>query len=113
MNDLLAQLAAWRPVRVLVVGDFMLDQLVYGDAERLTGDAPVPILRVRRTTQNPGGASNVCANLAAMHAHVRAFGVTGDDPESRLLIEELGSAGINCDGLVADPTRPTTVKRNL
>lgn len=113
MNELLSHLDTWRPVRVLVIGDFMLDQLVYGDAERLTGDAPVPILRVRRTTHNPGGASNVCANLAAMRAEVRAFGVTGDDPEARLLVEELTDAGINCDGLVPDPERPTTVKRNL
>ena len=44
MPGILKQLADWRPVRVLVVGDFMLDELVYGDAERLTGDAPVPVL---------------------------------------------------------------------
>lgn len=113
MNQLLANLASWRPVRALVVGDFMLDQLVYGDAERLTGDAPVPILAARRTDQLPGGAANVCADLVAMHAHVTAFGVTGDDHEGVLLRTALASGGIDTSGLVTDPARPTTVKRSL
>ncbi|MCA9294733.1 MAG: D-glycero-beta-D-manno-heptose 1-phosphate adenylyltransferase [Phycisphaerales bacterium] len=113
MNQLLANLASWRPIRALVVGDFMLDQLIYGDAERLTGDAPVPILAARKTEQLPGGAANVCADLVAMHAHVTAFGVVGDDHDGGLLRKALTDGGIDTAGLVADPARPTTVKRSL
>ncbi len=113
MNTLLDKLAIWRPIRALVVGDFMLDQLVYGDAERLTGDAPVPILAARRTEQLPGGAANVCADLIAMHATVTAFGVLGDDPDGALLRAALEDGGIDTAGLVTDSARPTTVKRSL
>ncbi|MBL0926280.1 MAG: D-glycero-beta-D-manno-heptose 1-phosphate adenylyltransferase [Phycisphaerales bacterium] len=110
---LLKKLADWKPFVALVVGDFMLDQRIYGDAERLTNDAPVPVLHVRRTEHNPGGAANVCMDLAAMHARVRAFGVLGADDEGRLLREDLDRAGIDTAGLVNDPARPTTVKKNL
>lgn len=110
---ILSKLARWRPFNAIVVGDFMLDQLVYGDAERLTADAPVPVLAVRRTEQIPGGAANVCMDLAALHANVLALGVTGDDAESSLLREQLQIAGVDPKGLIADRSRPTTVKRNL
>ena len=113
MSDLLTKLASWKGFTAIVVGDFMLDQLVYGDAERLTADAPVPILHVRRTEEIPGGAANVCKDLAAMHARVLAFGVVGDDAEGRLLRERLEASGVECDGLVVDARRPTTVKRSL
>ncbi len=79
MDELLAKLGAWRPFSALVVGDFMLDQHVYGDAERLSADAPVPILHVRRSESVPGGAANVCMDLVALGGKVEAFGVTGGD----------------------------------
>lgn len=113
MKALLSKLAAWRPTRALVVGDFMLDETVLGDAERLTGDAPVPILHVRETTRAPGGAANVCMNLAALNATVTALGVVGDDPEGRAVRDALEKQGVHCEGLVVDPSRPTTVKRSL
>lgn len=55
MDDLLRSLSQWRPFTALVVGDFMLDQYVYGDAERLSADAPVPVLHVRRSEHRAGG----------------------------------------------------------
>lgn len=113
MTELIERLAGWRGFRAVVVGDFMLDQLVYGDAERMTADAPVPVLDVRRTEQMAGGAANVCLNLIAMHGEVEAIGVLGDDPEGRALREELERAGVSPGGLLVDRDRPTTVKRNL
>jgi len=113
MSSLLAKLAQWQPFTAIVVGDFMLDQLVYGDAERLTADAPVPVLQVRRTEQAPGGAANVCMDLVAMHARVIAFGVTGTDPEAAILRDALAAGGVDTRGLIADAYRPTTVKRSL
>lgn len=117
MSELLDTLTNWRPFSAIVIGDFMLDDLVYGDAERLSADAPVPILRVRRSECRPGGAANVVMALSAMKARVSAFGVVGDDAEGAklraALIAAVGSQAVDCDGLLTDPTRPTTVKRSL
>ena len=113
MADLLEHLANWRPFKAVVVGDFMLDELVYGDAERLSPDAPVPVLQVERIDRRAGGAANVCMDLAAIGATVHAIGVTGDDATGDLLRDELQSPSINVDGVISDDGRPTTVKRSL
>ncbi len=113
MDPLLDHLARWKPFTALVVGDFMLDQYQYGDADRLSADAPVPVLHVRRTEDRPGGAANVCLDLVAMKARVIAFGVTGADSEGRRLRELLEASGVTSSGLVEDGSRPTTVKRNM
>lgn len=113
MSTLFSLLAGWKPFSALVVGDFMLDQMVYGDADRLSPDAPVPVLAVKRTENRPGGAANVCLNLAAMHARVTAFGLVGADAEAGLLREALASAGVDPSGLLTDSARPTTLKRSL
>lgn len=113
MTDLLAALANWKPFTAVVVGDFMLDELLYGDAERLSPDAPVPVLRHRRTDRQPGGAANVCLDLEAMRASVRAVGLVGDDASGTHLCDALRLAGIDVSGIVTDRDRPTTVKRSL
>jgi D-beta-D-heptose 7-phosphate kinase / D-beta-D-heptose 1-phosphate adenosyltransferase len=113
MRKLLDTLAAWREFDVLVVGDFMLDQLVYGNADRLSPDAPVPVLHWQRQEDRPGGASNVCLDLAAMRARVRTFGVIGADANGRRLRELFTAAGVYSEGLVEDSARPTTVKQSL
>lgn len=113
MDQLLEHLDRWKPFNALVVGDFMLDQQLYGDAERLSADAPVPILHVRRQTHNPGGAANVCLDLAALRGRVRACGVIGADAHGDILKHALVERGIDASGLVVDASRPTTVKQNL
>lgn len=106
-------LSRWPSLTGIVVGDFMLDELVYGDAERLSADAPVPVLRARRTVASPGGASNLCRDLAALDCGVIALGVTGQDSEGDRLRGLLADCGVEADHLIADESRPTTVKRNL
>jgi D-beta-D-heptose 7-phosphate kinase / D-beta-D-heptose 1-phosphate adenosyltransferase len=113
MSKLLNQLAEWKSFTAIVVGDFMLDQLVFGNADRLSPEAPVPVLAVQRTEDRPGGAANVCLDLVAMKATVHALGVTGDDREADLLRSALVAEGVNADALVSDASRPTTVKRSL
>jgi D-beta-D-heptose 7-phosphate kinase / D-beta-D-heptose 1-phosphate adenosyltransferase len=113
MDSLLAQLSQWRPFSALVVGDFMLDQQIYGDAERLSADAPVPILHVRRTESQPGGSANVCLDLAALGGSVQAFGVVGDDHSGAALREALEKHNVRAGTLVRDGSRPTTLKQNL
>lgn len=113
MTDLLHALARFDTFHVLVVGDFMLDEQVYGNAERLSPDAPVPVLQVERTEQTPGGASNVATCLAGLGGTVQCVGVRGDDGAGRALISELEDLGIGTDGIVVDAQRPTTCKRSL
>ncbi len=113
---ILEALRRWRPYRLLVVGDFMLDQSLEGDAERLSPDAPVPVLAVRdpsATTDTAGGAGNVGVFAAGLGATVECVGVIGDDAEGRLLSSALEHAGCGVDGLVVDTSRPTTTKRNI
>ncbi|MBX3380090.1 MAG: D-glycero-beta-D-manno-heptose 1-phosphate adenylyltransferase [Phycisphaeraceae bacterium] len=113
MDPLLANLEDWKPFTALVVGDLMLDEHLYGDAERLSADAPVPILHVRRKEHRPGGAANVCLDLVALKGSVIAVGVVGDDEAGRLLRRELREQGVSDEGIEVDPSRPTTIKQNL
>ena len=112
-DQLVDLLDTWRTRKIVVVGDFMLDRYIYGDADRLSPDAPVPVLARKRTEQVGGGASNVCADLAALKCQVRAVGVVGRDDAGRDLRQALRAAGCSTAGLVSDGSRPTTVKMNL
>ncbi len=113
MSSLLTALAGFGPFRVLVIGDFMLDEMVHGDASRLSPDAPVPVLTVDRIDRCGGGASNVAACLAGLGGQVHCCGVIGGDGDGSHLKRSLEQSGCEVDGLVVDPDRPTTVKRNL
>lgn len=112
-GGLLDTLARWRPFKALVVGDFMLDRLTFGNADRLSNDAPVPILHVRKSEERAGGAANVALDLIAMKGRVEVFGVIGADHDGQLLRAKLAEAGVEPAGLVIDPDRPTTVKQSL
>ncbi len=98
---------------MVVVGDFMLDEQVFGDAERMSPDAPAPVLRVRSRERSPGGAANVCLDLAALGGKVRAVGVVGRDEAGVALRGMLEEAGVDAAGLVEVDDRPTTIKRSL
>jgi len=113
VDALLANLEDWKPFTALVVGDLMLDEHLYGDAERLSADAPVPILHVRRKEHRPGGAANVCLDLVALKGRVIAVGVVGDDDAGKLLRRELREQGVSDEGIEVDSSRPTTIKQNL
>lgn len=114
MSDtLLDMLDRWRPFKALVIGDFMLDEHLYGEAERLSADAPVPILHVRKRDSRPGGAANVCLDLIALKASVEAIGIVGCDEFGKTLTSLLTQEGVGTSGLVKDSSRPTTVKQNL
>ena len=112
-DDLIRLLDSWRGGRVLVVGDFMADRYVYGHAQRLSPDAPVPILAAKKEELKPGGAANVALALRALRCEVHCLGVVGKDPLADSLKKALSDAGCNSAGLVADSDRPTTVKHNF
>jgi D-beta-D-heptose 7-phosphate kinase/D-beta-D-heptose 1-phosphate adenosyltransferase len=100
-------------IRAAVVGDVMLDRYLLGDVERISPEAPVPVLTVEEERIAPGGAANVAANLAALGASVSLTGVVGDDDAAGLLRQVLGSYDVGSEGLITVAGRPTTTKTRI
>jgi D-beta-D-heptose 7-phosphate kinase/D-beta-D-heptose 1-phosphate adenosyltransferase len=98
---------------VLIVGDLMLDRYLDGPVERISPEAPVPVLHVRRTFERAGGAGNVAANVNAMGGSAVLIGVVGRDPAADLLRRVLGEANVDTATVVDTPTIPTTTKTRL
>jgi D-beta-D-heptose 7-phosphate kinase/D-beta-D-heptose 1-phosphate adenosyltransferase len=98
--------------RVLVVGDLMLDKYVWGEVERISPEAPVPVLRTGRHSEQPGGAANVAMNLAGLGARVTVMGFGGGDEDQRVLEGLLRAAGVQFY-VVACPGSPTTSKLRI
>ena len=92
--------SGFQTIRVLVIGDVMLDRYVWGSVDRISPEAPVPVLRSVHTTRVPGGAANVAMNLAGLGAQATQAGFWGDDLEQRELDELLSNAGIDVSGMV-------------
>ena len=99
--------------RIVVLGDVILDWYWWGQASRLSPEAPVPVVRKQRTTMQPGGAGNTAANLAALGARVSLFGVTGADSHAADLRNALAAQGVETTRLIADASRPTTTKTRV
>lgn len=108
-----ALLAAMGEIRAAVVGDVMLDRYLLGDVERISPEAPVPVLTVDEERHAPGGAANVAANIAALGARASLTGITGDDDAAALLRQVLTGYGVPGDGLIAVAGRPTTTKTRI
>ncbi len=100
-------------VRILVLGDIMLDRYVWGRVERISPEAPVPVVSVKEETVNPGGAANVAANVAALGARTLLVGLVGQDSFAAQFRSVLSVNGLDSGGLVIDPNRPTTVKTRI
>ncbi len=96
--------------RILVLGDLILDRYVWGDAERISQEAPVILLREDRQETRLGGAANVANMLRGLDAEVTLAGVVGNDADAPLVAQELARAGVDCSALIADDDRPTTCK---
>ena len=99
--------------RVVVVGDAMLDIYLTGDAERISPEAPVPVVAVQARRHALGGAANVAANVAAVGGEARLVAVVGDDPRGDSLRSELVAHRISDRYLVTAPARPTTSKTRV
>lgn len=98
--------------RVLVVGDVMLDRYWFGEVDRISPEAPVPVVRVARREDRLGGAANVARNIAALGAHVTLLGITGDDEPGDQIHALASDAGIRAE-LVLAPGQPTTLKMRV
>jgi D-beta-D-heptose 7-phosphate kinase/D-beta-D-heptose 1-phosphate adenosyltransferase len=99
--------------RIVVIGDVMLDRYLIGDTERLSPEAPVPVVAIRETRSALGGAANVAANVAAIGAACRLVGAVGDDNHAGAIRAELAAARLEDRHLVQIPGRPTTTKTRV
>jgi rfaE bifunctional protein kinase chain/domain len=99
--------------RVLVVGDLMLDEYLWGEIARISPEAPVPVMNLHHSERSLGGAANVARNAAALGAGVSAIGVVGADEAGTLLLDECDRAGINRKGVLTEQGRITTRKCRL
>ncbi|MBI1967244.1 MAG: D-glycero-beta-D-manno-heptose-7-phosphate kinase [Gemmatimonadetes bacterium] len=108
-----ALLAGMGAQRIVVVGDAMLDIYLAGDADRLSPEAPVPVVTVHHRRSALGGAANVAANVAAIGAECRLVAVVGDDPRGDSFRSELASARLTDRHLVVTAARPTTSKTRV
>ena len=106
-------LAAFPACRILVVGDLMLDEFIWGKVSRISPEAPVPIVNVTGESYYPGGAANVARNLREFTAHVAMMGMAGQDRDGDRLLELLGSAGVDTGSVQRDPSLPTTLKSRI
>lgn len=100
--------------KVLVIGDLAIDEMIYGDAERISREAPVLILRHSNTKLILGAASNAAHNVSTLNnGKVSVIGVCGDDFQATQLRETFEEANVNCGLLVVDPSRKTTTKTRI
>lgn len=113
-NDSLRDLVGHFPEHhVLVVGDVMLDEYVWGDVTRISPEAPIPVVDVVRESARPGGAANVMANVWSLAGRGSIVGLVGADATGEVLRSLLGKLGVDGTGLVVDEGRPTTLKRRI
>jgi len=111
LRDLFAKV---QNCRIVVVGDLVLDRFVWGKIDRISPEAPVPVVAVERTTMHPGGAANVATNLASLGVqNVALLGVVGKDLAARDLTIQVENCQVSSDGFVIDPNRVTTIKSRI
>jgi D-beta-D-heptose 7-phosphate kinase/D-beta-D-heptose 1-phosphate adenosyltransferase len=106
-------IARFPSCRLLVAGDIMLDEFVFGTVGRISPEAPVPVVAVTREERIPGGAANVARNLAGLGARVEMAGLVGGDPAGRDVSRMLKGQGVGVSAVLTDPDRPTTVKTRV
>lgn len=104
---------AFNSLRVLVIGDVMLDSYVWGKVERISPEAPVPVVNVQKREYRLGGAGNVLLNVQSLGAEAIVCSVIGTDSSGDLLEDSLRAKGLNCEGLIRSENRITTIKERI
>ncbi len=103
----------FKKARILIVGDLILDEFIYGSVERISPEAPVPVVWANKREYLPGGACNVASNIASLGAAVSLVGVVGKDNYAKQLFSELEKRKINTDGIFEDSKRHTILKTRI
>ncbi len=106
-------LNSFRTKRIAVIGDIMLDNYIFGHVSRISPEYPVPVVDVTHEDHRLGGAANVALNTLCLGAETLLIGITGADSNREKLLELFGRLGLSTDGLIADPSRPTTCKTRI
>ena len=99
--------------RVLVIGDIILDEYIWGDVSRISPEAPVPVVEIKQETKRLGGAANVINNINSLGGQTSLCGVLGDDPTGKEIIEIIKGLGLNSDGINIDSSRCTSIKTRV
>jgi D-beta-D-heptose 7-phosphate kinase/D-beta-D-heptose 1-phosphate adenosyltransferase len=113
LRDLERVLSRFSRKKILVIGDLMLDKFIWGKVDRISPEAPVPVVWVHSESTMPGGASNVANNARALGADVSLFGIIGEDREGTALLDMLGKKGIDTTLIYSEPARPTILKTRV
>jgi len=106
-------LTAAQKTRILVMGDVMLDQFIWGNVSRISPEAPVPVVDFIRESVMPGGAANVARNLSALRVKTDLFGIVGKDDAGKRLKELLTENEVNCRCVMTHSQRPTSIKTRI
>jgi rfaE bifunctional protein kinase chain/domain len=104
---------SFQNIRVLIIGDVMLDSYIWGNVERISPEAPVPIIHVKKRDVRLGGAGNVALNIQALGAQPILCSLIGSDDGGKKLLRSLEEHGISADGIVISESRPTTIKTRV
>ncbi len=99
--------------RIMIIGDLILDEFIWGKVSRISPEAPVPVVWAEKESFMPGGAANVANNARSLGAEVSIVGVVGDDERAAILKGELEHKGIETDGVISDKSRPTILKTRV
>jgi len=113
MKKLKSIISNFKKAKILVVGDVILDQYIWGTVERVSPEAPVPVVWGKSRTYVPGGAANVASNISALDGRATLVGVTGKDNHSGLLLSELKKRRIDTSGIFSSPGRQTIIKTRV
>ncbi|HNQ51518.1 MAG TPA: D-glycero-beta-D-manno-heptose-7-phosphate kinase [Candidatus Omnitrophota bacterium] len=113
MKQYISYISRFSRARVLVIGDLILDEYVQGSVERISPEAPVPVVWAKERTFVPGGAANVASNLRALGARVALAGVVGRDHYRDIMLSELRARGIDTAAVIEEKGRQTTLKTRL
>ena len=113
MIDIDRLLSRFKEISALVVGDIILDEYFWGKVDRISPEAPVPIVTVKKETQLLGGAANVVNNIRSLGGHVFLSGLVGEDERGRKILNLLEERGVPTGGVFIDPRRITTVKTRI
>lgn len=103
----------FKKARILVIGDFILDQFIWGSVARISPEAPVPVVHVQRESFMPGGSLNVAHNIRTLGGMVYPCGLVGRDREGRALLKIMRKEGVDTGGIVSDSGRPTSLKTRV
>ncbi len=99
--------------RILVIGDIIMDEYIWGEVSRISPEAPVPVVKVKHETKMLGGAANVINNMASLGAKPVLCGVIGEDSTGEAILKDITTMGLTTDGIVIEQDRPTSIKTRI